>query len=173
VDAVTLVGLLAEPARRKVVAALLLGATSAADAATATGLPVREVLAAVAKLQAAGLVDDDLAVREELFTEAARAAAPEEQAPDDVVGRFVRDGRLVSLPSPGHKRRLVLEHVAASFEPGVHFPEREVDAVLRAWTDGGTADHVTLRRYLVDHGLLSRGEGEYWRSGGWIDVLEP
>jgi hypothetical protein len=127
---------------------------------------------AIARLQAGGLVDENLVVLEGLFTEAAMAAAPDEPAPDDIVDRFVRNGRLIGLPAQESKRRLVLERVAQSFEPGRHFPEREVDAVLRAWTEGGAADHVSLRRYLVDHGLLSRGEGEYWRSGGWVDVLE-
>jgi hypothetical protein len=65
----------------------------------------------------------------------------------------------------------VLEHVAQTFEPGRRYPEREVDAVLRAWTEGGATDHAALRRYLVDHQLLSREGGEYWRSGGWVDVL--
>jgi Uncharacterized protein conserved in bacteria (DUF2087) len=57
-----------------------------------------------------------------------------------------------------------------------------VDAVLRAFTEGpladpsigtagGGADHATLRRYLVDHQLLAREGDEYWRSGGWVDVL--
>jgi hypothetical protein len=32
------------------------------------------------------------------------------------------------------------------------------------------ADDSVLRRYLVDEGLLSREAGEYWRSGGWVDV---
>lgn len=171
-DAVALVGLLAEPNRRKVVAALLLGATSPGSVADATGLATRDVVMAIARLQAGGLVDEHLRVREGLFTEAAMAAAPGEPAGDDVVDRFVRGGRLVGIPAQESKRRLVLERVAQSFEPGRHFPEREVDAVLRMWTDGGPADHVTLRRYLVDHGLLSRGEGEYWRSGGWVDVLD-
>jgi hypothetical protein len=67
----------------------------------------------------------------------------------------------------------VLEHVAATFEPGRRYPEREVDAVLRAWTGDARPsgpDHATLRRYLVDHGLLARDRGEYWRSGGWVDA---
>ncbi len=89
---------------------------------------------------------------------------------DKVVARFVRDGRLVSMPARGARRRQVLEYIAQAFEPGRRFPEREVDVVLRAWTDGGAVDHVTVRRYLVDHGLLTRGGGEYWRSGGWVDV---
>jgi hypothetical protein len=60
--------------------------------------------------------------------------------------------------------------VVQSFEPGRRFVEREVDAVLRAWTAGGGVDHVTVRRYLVDHGLLAREGGDYWRIGGWVDV---
>ncbi len=159
----------------------MLGAGTHAEVAAATGLDARAVGKAVQKLQAGGLVDDKLGVRVELFKDAARAAAPVQQAEDlgyadpgveQVVGRFVRDGTLLSLPAQDAKRRLVLEHVVQSFEPGVRYPEREVDAVLRAWTDGGTADHATLRRYLVDHQLLAREGGEYWRSGGWIDVLD-
>ena len=91
---------------------------------------------------------------------------------DEIVGRFVRAGPLVAMPAREAKRRVVLEHIAQSFEPGVYYAEREVDAILRAWTDGGGSDHATLRRYLVDHGLLARGHGRYWRSGGWIDVFD-
>ena len=53
-----------------------------------------------------------------------------------------------------------------SFEPGVRYPEREVDAVLRAWHD----DHAALRRYLVDEALLARENGVYWRVGGPVDM---
>jgi hypothetical protein len=84
---------------------------------------------------------------------------------------FVPDGRLLRLPARRARRRLVLEYLAQSFEPGRRFPEREVDAVLRAWCAGGEVDHVTVRRYLVDEGLLSREAEMYWRSGGWVDVL--
>ena len=176
-----IVGLLAEPDRLRVVAALVLGARTPTDVGATTGLAPREVGRALQKLQAGGLVDDKLEVRAELFKEAARSAAPVVPVEDlgyadpgveQVVARFVRDGRLLSFPAQGAKRRMVLEHVAQSFEPGVRYPEREVDAVLRAWTDGGAADHATLRRYLVDHQLLAREAGEYWRSGGWIDVLD-
>jgi hypothetical protein len=84
---------------------------------------------------------------------------------------FVPDGRLVRLPAKRGRRRLVLEYLAQSFEPGRRFPEREVDAVLRAWCAGGEVDHVTVRRFLVDEGLLSREHSMYWRSGGWVDTF--
>jgi hypothetical protein len=79
---------------------------------------------------------------------------------------FVGGGRLHQIPVQRSKRRVVLEHIAASFEPGVRYPERAVDAVLRAWFD----DYVTLRRYLIDEQLLGRSEGVYWRVGGYVDV---
>jgi hypothetical protein len=86
---------------------------------------------------------------------------------------FIQDGRLRRLPARRGRRRVVLEHVAVySFEPGVRYAEREVDTVLRTWCEGGEADHVTLRRYLVDEGLLSRAHGVYWRTAGWVDTAE-
>lgn len=88
-----------------------------------------------------------------------------------VLRTFVPDGRLLRLPARRARRRVVLEYLAQSFEPGLRFPEGEVNAVLRAWCATGEVDHVTIRRYLVDEGLLSRENGMYWRSGGWIDVL--
>ena len=29
-------------------------------------------------------------------------------------------------------------------------------------------DYATLRRYLVDEGLLTRADGVYWRTGGRV-----
>ncbi|HEX2774805.1 MAG TPA: DUF2087 domain-containing protein, partial [Micromonosporaceae bacterium] len=75
---------------------------------------------------------------------------------------FVRDGRIVQLPAARGKRRVLLEHLVAVFEPGVRYAERDVDALLRAWHD----DYVAVRRYLIDEGLLSRAAGVYWRTGG-------
>ncbi|WP_214402493.1 DUF2087 domain-containing protein [Pseudonocardia lacus] len=172
--AAEIVGLLAEPERLKVLSALALGARTPAAVVAATGLGAREVGRALQKLQAGGLVDGALAVRVEVIKEAAIAAAPpggaDPDVADEVVGRFVRDGRLLSMPAQDAKRRQVLEFLVQSFEPGRRFPEREVDAVLRAWTEGGGIDHVAVRRYLVDHGLLAREGGDYWRIGGWVDV---
>lgn len=170
VDAAAIVGLLAEPDRLRVAAALVLGAQTPAQVAAATSLPPRAVAAALRKLQGGGLVDEQLRLRIGLFKEAARASAPAEPTPGDVVARFVRDGRLLGFPAQHTARRQVLEAVVQSFEPGRHYPERQVDEVLQAWTDGGPADHVTLRRYLVDHDLLARDGGKYWRSGGPVEV---
>jgi hypothetical protein len=83
-----------------------------------------------------------------------------------VLRAFLRDGRIVQLPAARGKRRVLLEHVVAVFEPGVRYAEREIDAILRAWYD----DHATIRRYLIDEGLMAREAGVYWRTGGYVDV---
>lgn len=83
--------------------------------------------------------------------------------PDKVLEIFVSDGRLVRIPARAGKRRVVLEHIVSCFEPGVRYTEREVDATLRAWYP---EDWVSLRRHLIDEGLMSRADGWYWRSGG-------
>lgn len=178
-----LVGLLAEPERLRVVAALALGARTPSQLAVATGLDGRTLSAALRRLGSGGLVGadgDGFVLRAELFKQAAREAAPESPASYEhldpraaaTLRVFLRDGRLAGLPAQRGRRRTLLEHVVASFEPGVRYPEREVDAVLRAWCGEGPVDHVSLRRHLVDEDLLARDAGEYWRAGGWVDVLD-
>jgi hypothetical protein len=85
-------------------------------------------------------------------------------ADQDVVDRFVQNGRLVIMPTRRSKRLLVLDHVAQSFEPGRTYPEAEVNEVLRRFHD----DYAALRRYLVDELFLTRDGGVYWRSGGTV-----
>jgi hypothetical protein len=179
-----LIGLLAEPERLRVFAALVLGARTAAEVARAAELDQRAVGRALRRLEGGGLVEragDEYEPVPGVFKQIARTAAPPPKTEDHgyadqrveaVVRKFVRDGRLVGLPAQAGRRLMVLEHVVQSFEPGRTYTEAEVNAVLRAWTEDGAADHVTLRRYLVDAGLLSREGSAYWRSGGWVDVLD-
>jgi hypothetical protein len=89
--------------------------------------------------------------------------APREAA---VLRAFLRDGRLVSIPSTRSKRLVVLDHVCKVFEVGVRYPEREVDVLVRAFHD----DYAALRRYLVDEGFLTREAGVYWRIGGSVEL---
>lgn len=147
-----------------------------AEVAAATGLDVRAVGKALRRLEAGGLVEV-LVLREELFKEAAKSAPaqpPEEhgyadQGVEAVVRAFVRGGRLLRLPVRPAKRKVLLEHVVASFEPGRRYPEVEVNGRLRTWCEGGEVDHVTLRRYLVDQGLLARGRA-CTGVRGWVDT---
>jgi hypothetical protein len=173
-----LCGLLAEPDRLATFAAVVLGAATPSEVADRTGLPARQVVVALRRLEVGGLVasvDGRIVAEANAFKEAVREHAPPPAAEEDldpdrakaaVLRAFVRDGRLVTMPAARAKRRVILEHIAASFEPGVRYPERAVDAILRAWYD----DHATLRRYLIDEGLMSREDGIYWRSGGYVEI---
>jgi len=171
-------GLLAEKDRLLAFAAVVLGAGSAAEVTAATGLAARGAIPALRRLEDGGLVETVegrwVAV-DGAFKEAVRAHAPArepgepldpDQAKAAVLRAFVKDGRLVTIPAAQSKRYVILEHLAASFEPGVRYPEKEVDAVLRAWHD----DYASLRRYLVEAGLMSRDHGMYWRSGGRVEI---
>ncbi|HMK13323.1 MAG TPA: DUF2087 domain-containing protein [Acidimicrobiales bacterium] len=176
-DAAALVGLLADPDRRAVFAALVLGATSVDEVTRSSALDARATGRALSRLVDSGLVErgDDgaLYLLAEAFTLAARAAAPV-APPDDlgdddpdaakVLRAFVRDGRLVSIPASHAKRLVVLDLLAQEFEPGRHYSESMVNLMLGKWHP----DTAALRRYLVDDGFLAREAGEYWRIGGSV-----
>ena len=85
---------------------------------------------------------------------------------EDLVGRFIKNGRLVIWPSKQSKLRPVLDHIAQDFEPGRRYPEPEVNEILSHYND----DVAALRRYLVDEGFMTREAGIYWRSGGSVEV---
>jgi len=89
-----------------------------------------------------------------------------EQETAKVLRSFLRDGRLTSMPRPGRKRQIVLEHIVQIFEPGRRYPEVDVNLALRQFW----SDTAALRRYLVEADLLDRSGGEYWRIGGQVQV---
>lgn len=158
------VGLLAEPDRLAVLAAVVLGAREPAELAQRTGLAVPAAVRAHQKLRTAGL----LAVDGTVDTAALRALAstrPSSGADDDgpdELRAFLRAGRVTGFPAQPGRRRRLLEHVVAAFEPDRDYREPEVNAVLETRLDG--PDRATLRRYLVDARLLVRADGIYRRA---------
>lgn len=176
-DATALVGLLADAHRRRVVAAVELGARRVDDVITATGLSSTQVAKALGKLVDSGLVvqgADGVEVAGESFQRAARDAnmRPPSTEFDDlpdhvrkVLRAFVVDGRLQSIPVAPAKRMVILDWLAQEFEPGQRYSEKMVNLILGR----RHPDTALLRRYLVDHGLLDRAAGEYWRAGGSVE----
>lgn len=176
-DPTGIVGLLADGDRLRVTSALVLGAESVEDVVAATGLDVRRAATALSRLVAGGLVEEDThgyrVLEEELRSAArrsagARASEPEAlDAPPEVarvLRAFVRDGRLVSIPTVRSKRLVVLDLLAQRFEPGRRYSEATVNATLKEWHP----DTAALRRYLVDEGFMARSAGRYWRTGGSV-----
>jgi hypothetical protein len=139
----------------------------------AAGLDREGARRALDRLERGGLVarDEDGAwrARPERFRELLHATAPPpEPIPEHerVIRTFLVDGRLRAIPTRRGKRLEVLDYVVRVFEPGVRYSEKEVNVALRAFHD----DYATLRRYLVDEGLLSRENNVYWRSGGTVEL---
>jgi hypothetical protein len=81
-----------------------------------------------------------------------------------VLRSYLVNGRLSVFPRGTAKRSLLLAYLATAFEPGVHYPEAEVNQIVGVWN----SDVAALRRYLVDERLLARQDGQYWRCGGWV-----
>ncbi len=172
-DAGIIVGLLADDDRRRVTAALILGATSLDAIATAADLSTDRVSRALGRLVDGGLVTDTpgagLAVEVDVFQQAARAArarppstehAGESDERRRVLEAFVRDGRITSLPAGRAKRLIVLDWLVQAFEPGVKYPEREVNEILASATRRhGDAAPVPRRRgpaRSVGRGVLAQ-----------------
>jgi AcrR family transcriptional regulator len=96
-----------------------------------------------------------------------RAAAANAEA---VLRRFfTAEGRLNSLPAKQSRKLAVYDLIVQRFIPGVRYSELEVNRELMAVYD----DYVTLRRGLIDFGLMDRANGQYWRSGGTVPVEPP
>jgi hypothetical protein len=168
-DPATLVGLLADEHRLRVFAAVALGARSVAEVAKRSGLDEAEAQSALPRLVGAGLVTqgDGLQVSLEALGAAARRRPERSRGAADatadeqrVLRNFVVDGRLVRLPARQAQKQVVLGYVARRFDESRSYEEREVNEVLRDFHD----DTASLRRYLVDEGLLEREAGVYRRA---------
>jgi hypothetical protein len=176
-DANVIVGALADTDRRRLLAAIELGAASLQDAAKASGLADHRAARALARLVASRLVlsdpDGRLRVDGTVFLGAAREALarpPSDEHTDEtperrrVLEAFVRAGRITSMPTSPARRLILLDWLAGTFEVGRRYSEAEVNAALY----GHAEDHVSLRRALVDAELLCRDDGTYWRCGGTV-----
>ena len=180
-DPAALAGLLAEEARLRAFAAVVLGAGTVEAVQDATGLDRREAVAALERLIGGGVIERDdnggMRAKAQPFKDAARAAAearPEEevvhpsgsQEATAALRTFIRDGRLTQIPTNRTKRLHVLDFLSTLFEPGRTYHEPVVNKMLSAWHE----DTAALRRYLVDEGFLERRDNFYWRAGGTFEI---
>lgn len=172
---------LADPERLAIAGALARADATSAQLAEALEMPVARVRKHINRLTATGVIrlgDDRRTYR--LDPETLRWAAEQVGPPrgaglalgaaddteESVLKTFFRDGRLTEIPAKAAKRSIVLERIALEFDPGVRYDEKEVNVMVGRFFN----DYASLRRYLVDEGLLTREHGVYWRSGGRVDV---
>jgi hypothetical protein len=72
------------------------------------------------------------------------------------------DGRIRQFPAQQKKFEAILRYVIRAFEPGVRYPEKQVNEILKKYSD----DTATLRRGFIEYKMMQRmgGGGEYWLS---------
>ena len=172
---------LADPQRLAIAGALAAGDRSAAELAVNLTIPAARIRKHLNRLTTTGVVrlnDDRRTYRldAETLRWAAEQAGPTREAgltlgaaneeEEAVLRTFFRGGRLTEIPTKASKRHIVLERIAVEFEPGVRYEEKEVNIIVGRFFN----DYASLRRYLVDEGLLERDQGIYWRVGGRVDL---
>ncbi len=76
-----------------------------------------------------------------------------------ILNNYVDGERINTLPSGYKKRLVVLKWVADHFEFERKYSEIEVNEII----EQHHVDYCTLRREMVEEGLMERSEGVYWR----------
>lgn len=77
-----------------------------------------------------------------------------------ILNRFMPGTQVLAWPEQFMQQRYLAEEIVKRFAPDTRYPEREVNAILK---EVYAADHCTLRRSLIDLGLMQRDHGVYWR----------
>ena len=87
---------------------------------------------------------------------------PEDQAfIDRTLRAFIRDGRLLQIPARERKRQVIYRYLRDMvFTEDRPYPEAEVNMRLALFHP----DVATIRRGMVDAGLVTRDAGEYRRG---------
>lgn len=90
-----------------------------------------------------------------------RSAAEEPLFVANVVRAFIRDGRLASIPARERRRLVIYRYLRdAVFTEDRPYPEKEVNMRLALFHP----DVATIRRGMVDAGLVTRSGGDYRRG---------
>lgn len=174
-DPLTLLRSLADDDRLRLVGLLALRPRDPADLALLLGISESSVEHHIRILRRAGLVRaasgllvlETKPLRDVMAATAVRPYPPAMVPPGataeqaKVLTAFFDGERLVKIPSQRKKMLIVIERLAALFEPDRTYGEKEVNEILGRHHP----DVASLRRAMVDHGLLERRSGRYRRSG--------
>jgi len=70
------------------------------------------------------------------------------------------DGRIRQFPAQRKKFEAILRYVIQAFEPGVRYTEKQINEILKNYSD----DTASLRRGFIDYKMMQReaGGSEYW-----------
>ncbi|GAP05878.1 uncharacterized protein conserved in bacteria [Anaerolinea thermolimosa] len=69
------------------------------------------------------------------------------------------DGRFKTIPAQEKKLLVLLRHIHQALEDNRQYTEKEINEFLKRYHD----DFASLRRYMIDHKLMARENGLYWK----------
>ncbi len=75
-----------------------------------------------------------------------------------ILKAFFHKNRLIKLPVQRKKRLIVLNEFIRLFQLNREYKESEVNAIINTIYD----DHSSIRRMLIDEGIMKRNELAYW-----------
>jgi predicted transcriptional regulator len=172
---------LADPNRLKIVGLLAKQSYTGEQIAALLGVGESTASHHLAKLTEAGLVTatphsyyNVYELYADAITEKARRLLSQAELPKlaadvdlDAFDRKVlsvftdEEGRITQFPVQQAKFLVLLRYVVKAFEPGMRYPEKQVNQILARFSK----DTALLRRTLVDFHFMDRegGGGEYWR----------
>jgi hypothetical protein len=165
-----------DPDRLRVIGVLAQKRASCMEVAVQLNLPLQDAAHHLSVLERVELVHAQADVYQmdldalevlsrEQFSKARESYAPAPEisaASAKVLKAYLKvDGSLGEIPAQPFKRHVILMHILRSFESNRDYSEREVNFILKKFHE----DHASLRRYLIDTGLLERESdgSRYWR----------
>ncbi|MEI7771974.1 MAG: DUF2087 domain-containing protein [Chloroflexales bacterium] len=81
------------------------------------------------------------------------------ESDQDILRSYLRGEQITELPVGTKRMQALLRWLVLRFEPGRRYPERELNEIIKRHHP----DFATLRRELVDSGLMAREREVYWR----------
>lgn len=167
---------MASAERLRIIGVLVRGRATQSEIAEQLGMPVRDVFNHLSFLAHVGVINETDGVYdldEKAIESFARGQfegqrpsyEANQEEPEDVrkvLKNFLNaDGSLKQIPLQGNKILIILNFIVDAFAFDTNYTEKEVNTILRRFH----VDTATLRRYLVDNGLMAReSDGtRYWR----------
>jgi biotin operon repressor len=89
----------------------------------------------------------------------ARGGVDESDFEAKVLAAYFNGDRLLQIPLRQKKLLVVLKRLVQEFQPGVRYPEREVNTILKRFHE----DCATLRRRFIEFRFMARENSIYWR----------
>lgn len=85
-----------------------------------------------------------------------------------VLRTWVKNGRIVDIPSQEKKKKILIRWLAGQIDPDRRWTEKDFSEWLKQYNE----DYAFLRRYLVDNHYMARENGIYWRTPENDPVIE-